>query len=275
MFLRKLFSSLGSSTAPNALAYEQYPLELEARLSALHGRSELRRHLDVLYGDVRVGGEGFVELYFRCLEQTGTMLTPFTAFQRFQTRHDLLRYFLATLEVPGHRAECGAYRGATALLLAHAWKSRDAAFDGSGLHLIDSFSGTSASTPHDLIPVRDNGASRMTGFFPPGKTDVTADLVRGFFREFPGARIHEGWIPGVFDTLPGGAWAYVHLDLTLYEPTLDALRYFHPKLSPGGVIACDGSAFCPGVQKALDDFSAEADAPYVMLGYREAIFLKS
>ena len=274
MFLRKLLGAMRTRAAPNAPVDEQYPLELEAKLIALHGRAGLRRHLDILYGDVHVGTERFVDLYFRCLEQTGTVLTPFTVFQRFQTRRDLLRYFLETLDVPGQRAECGAYRGATALLLCHAWRSRDAAFDGSGFHLIDSFSGTSPSTAHDLIPVRENGATRMTEFFPPGKTDVTADAVRGFFRDFPAARVHEGWIPGVFDRLPEGAWAYVHLDLTLYEPTLAALRYFHPRLARGGVIACDGSVFCPGVQKALDEFCAESGASYVLLAHREAVFLK-
>jgi O-methyltransferase len=274
MFLKKLFGAMRSRPATGPFGEEQHPLDLEARTIALHGRAPLRRHLDVLYRDVRVGDEAYVDLYFRCLEETGTLLTPFTIFQRFQTRHDLLRYFLETLDVPGERAECGAYRGATALLLCHAWRSRHRAFDGTGLHLIDSFSGTSASTPHDYIPTREGGETRMRPFFPPGKTDVTADLVRGFFRQFPGSRIHEGWIPRVFDALPAGAWAYVHLDLTLYEPTLAALRWFHPKLSRGGVILCDGSVFCPGVQKALDEFSAESGAPYVMLGHREAVFLK-
>ena len=65
-------------------------------------------------------------MYFRCLEDTGTVVTPFNVFQRFQTRHDLLRYFLETLDVRGARVECGAYRGATALLLCNAWRSRRA-----------------------------------------------------------------------------------------------------------------------------------------------------
>lgn len=264
------------SAAPAAASAGDYPLELEARVNALHSRIPARSHLDILYGDVRVGAESYVDLYFRCLERTQTMVTPFAVFQRFQTRYDLLRYFLATLHIAGARVECGAYRGATALLLCNAWRSEHPDFKGSGFYLVDSFSGTSESTVHDLIPVRDEkGETQMTPFFPPGKTDVTADAVRGYFSEFPDARICAGWIPGVLQTLPEQPWAFVHLDLTLYEATLAALRYFYPRLADGGVIICDGSAFCPGVQQAVDEFAEAEDIPYALLGYREAVFLKS
>lgn len=274
--IRKLFAAMRRSCASVAAPAGEYPLELEARLNALHSRVQARQHLDILYGDVRVGDESYVDLYFRCLERTQTMVTPFAIFQRFQTRYDLLRYFLATLDVPGARVECGAYRGATALLFCNAWRSVQRGFTGSGFYLVDSFSGTSTSSVHDLIPVRNaQGETRMSPFFPPGKTDVTADAVRGFFSDFPDARICAGWIPEVLDALPEQAWAFVHLDLTLYEATLAALRYFHPRLATGGVIVCDGSAFCPGVQQALDEFSEAQGIPYAVLGYREAVFLKT
>jgi len=54
---------------------------------------------------------------------------------------------------------------------------------------------------------------------------VTLDL-RGYFSEFPRARVLEGWIPDVFSQVPPTPWAFVHLDLTLYEATLRALEYF-------------------------------------------------
>jgi hypothetical protein len=275
MLLSKLLKAMRAQPAVDARAQPEYPLELEAKLSRLHSSADVKRHLDILHGGLRIGGERYTDLYSRCLEATGTMVTPFSVFQRFQTRHDLVRYFLATLEVPGARAECGAYRGATALLLCHVMRSVRPAFRGEDLYLVDSFSGTSASTDHDLIAVRDAGGhARRASFFPAGKTDVTADSVRGYFAEFPEAKICAGWIPGVFEQLPSTSWAFVHLDLTLYEPTLAALRYFHPRLASGGVIICDGSVFCPGVQQAVDEFSSANKAPYVWLGYRESVFVK-
>lgn len=253
----------------------EFPLETEAALNRLHGAAPLDAHLRILFQGVTVGTENFVELYQRCLTRTGTPVTPFNIFHRFQSRRDLLQYFFATLALPGARAECGTYRGATALLLAHAWRSRDAAFKGDDLYLIDSFIGTSESCEHDLIPVRDNtGATRREAFFPVAKADIPPELVRGFFGEFPHVRICAGWIPQVFATLPDRDWAFVHLDVTLYEPTLAALEYFYPRLNTGGVIICDGSIFCPGAKKAWDEFCAKHDLRFVVLGNRESILIK-
>jgi len=275
MLLSKLIKAIRSAPSAAEAAPSEYPLELETKLNDLHSHADVKRHLDILHGDLHIGDERYTDLYTRCLAATGTMVTPFSVFQRFQTRYDLVRYFLATLDVPGARVECGAYRGATALLLCHVMRSARPEFTGRDFYLLDSFSGTSASTDFDLIPVRDaGGRTQKAAFFPAGKTDVTVDLVRGYFSEFPDAKIHAGWIPAVFDQLPATPWAFVHIDLTLYEPTLAALRFFYPRLASGGVIICDGSVFCPGAQQAVDEFSTDNKAPYVWLGYRESVFLK-
>lgn len=254
----------------------EYPLETEAKLNRVHALAPVDLHLGILFQKERIGDENFADLYSRCLNETGTAVTPFNIFQRFQTRLTLVQYFLATLPVPGARTECGAYRGATALLLCHAWRSRQTGFSGDDFYLIDSFSGTSTSSVHDLIPVRDaDGATRMESFFRAGKTDSSAELVRGFFGDFPNVRICAGWIPQVFATLPARDWAFVHLDLTLYEPTLAALEYFYPRLNKGGAIVCDGSIFCPGAQRAWDEFCATHNIGFIGLGHRESIIIKN
>ena len=275
MLLKKLMAAVRSPERGHSRPDAALPLEIEAKIAGLHARADIRRHLDILYGEVTVGAARFTDLYFRCLQETGTAVTGFAVFPRFQTRYELLRYFLATLDVPGARAECGAYRGATALLLCHAWRSRRAEFDGERFYLIDSFSGTPESSEHDFIPVRDeNGATRMESFFPPHKSDVTADMVRRHMRAFPRARIEQGWIPHVLEALPENTWAFAHVDVTLYEPTLAALEYFYPRLSPGGVLICEDSVFCHGVQKAADQYSAAHDVAYVTLASRAIVFTK-
>jgi hypothetical protein len=275
MSLKKLLAAAKSLVSSGAGEAVEYPLETEEKLNRLHAQAPIDAHLRILYGDTRVSSECFADLYRRCLTHTGTAVTPFNVFQRFQTRLDLVRYFLATLNVPGSRTECGVYRGATALLLCHAWRSRQPDFRGDDFYLIDSFSGTSASGEHDLIPVRGaDGTARMESFFPVGKTDTSPELVRGFFGDFPNVRICAGWIPQVFATLPERGWAFVHLDLTLYEPTFAALEYFHPRLNQGGVILCDGSIFCPGAQKAWGEFCARRNLAFIVLGHRESVIIK-
>jgi O-methyltransferase len=274
MLLKTLKEAL-RSLIPRSGARPEYPLETERKLNQLHGRAPMDQHLDILFQDARIGEDSFVALHRRCLEHTGTGVTPFNVFQRFQTRLALVNYFLATLPVPGARAECGAYRGATALLLCHAWRSRQPDFKGAGFYLIDSFSGTSASVDQDLIPVRGvNGTTSMEAFFPAGKSDTSADEVRGYFTDFPEAEICAGWIPQVFRSLRDQDWAFVRLDLTLFEPTLAALEYFYPRLSKGGVMICDGSIFCPGAEKAWEQFCEQHDIAYVMLGHRQFVLIK-
>lgn len=255
----------------------EFPLESEDRLNRLHSRAPVDQHLRILFHDVRVGGDDFVELYRRCLEQTGTAVTPFNVFQRFQSRFNLVQYFLAALPVAGARVECGVYRGATALLLCHAMRSRQPGFRGEDFYLIDSFAGSSASGEHDLIPVRgENGRTGRQPFFPVGRTDTSPGLVRGFFGDFPQVEICAGFIPGIFATLPEREWAFVHLDVTLHEPTLASLEYFHPRLNKGGVIVCDdyGSIFCPGSQKAWDEYCTRHNLAFIVLGNRQSVFIK-
>jgi hypothetical protein len=278
MLLRMLRNALqrarGESDAVDLSAL-QLPLEEEKRLYEMHGRIPVDRHLDILYGDYKIGQAPFVEVYRRAMQETGTVFTPFTLFQRFDTRRQLCQYLFATLDVPGMRAECGVYRGATALLLCRAVATRQPGFDGRRMHLIDSFSGVSRSVTEDLIPTRNaNGEVTMSEFFPEGRTDTSADLVRGFFAgEFPQVAVHAGWIPAVFASLPDSPWAYVHLDVSLYEPTLASLEYFYPRLSPGGVILCDGSIFCPGAEKAFRTYCERNRLAYAMLGYREYVLM--
>lgn len=273
--LKQFLASVGRRLRGGAIDAVEFPLELEARLNALHGRAPLDRHLDILFRDCEVGGENFATLYRRCLEQTGTPLTPFNVFHRFQSRRDLLQYFFASLAVPGARAECGVYRGATALLLAHAWRSLQPAFDGDGLYLIDSFVGTSASGEKDLIPVRAGSGVRREPFFAVAQAGISPDMVRGFFGDFPKVQICADWIPQVFAPLADVKWAFVHLDVTLYAPTLAALEYFYPRLNAGGVIVCDGSPFCPGARAAWDDFCGYRNLAFIVLGNRETVLLKN
>ena len=272
--LKKFIAATIGMLRGEAVEAVEFPLEVEARLNELHGRAAIDRHLEILFRDVNIGAENFAALYKRCLDETGTPVTPFNVFHRFQGRRDLLQYFFATLDVPGARAECGVYRGATALLLAHAWLSRQPAFDGDGLYLIDSFVGTSESGAKDMIPVRDGNNLRREVFFPVAQAGIAPEMVRGYFGAFPKIRICADWIPQVFAPLADVKWAFVHLDVTLYAPTLAALEYFQPRLNSGGIIVCDGSPFCPGARTAWDEFFGARDLPFIVLGNRETVFIK-
>ncbi len=279
-----LFKKLKAAMPARASAHgdfessTEFPLETEEKLNNLHARAPVERHLQILFQDARVGGESFDGLYRRCLQATGTAVTPFNVFRRFESRLNLVRYLAATLPVAGARAECGVFRGASALLLCHAARAHDAAYAGQDLFLIDSYQGASESGEQDLIPVRaGDGSARMEPFFPHRPGAGWADAVQATFREFPAARIVQGWVPQVLSQLPDRRWSFVHLEVDLYEPTLGALEYFYPRVNAGGVIITDdyGPIFTPGGRKAWQDFCTCRAIPYAVLSSGQAVIMKS
>ncbi|MCC6533804.1 MAG: class I SAM-dependent methyltransferase [Burkholderiales bacterium] len=270
-------NSLRRKSPRSALAGSELPYEIESRIGALHARAPLARHLDILLGDVVVGGEPFPALYRRCLEDTGTVLTPYNVFQRFLGRLNLVRYFVASLELPGARAEIGVYRGASALLLCRVARARLAGFDGSDVYLVDSFAGARGEGEEDLIAVRRAGGTvEREAFFSRPDAALDVQSVRRHFAEFPRASVVQGWVPEVLHSLTPERWAFVHLDVNLYRPSLAALEYFWPRLVAGGTIVCDdyGSPFTPGAKRAWHEFSDRHDVAFIVLGERQAVILK-
>ena len=65
---------------------------------------------------------------------------------------------------------------------------------------------------------------------------------------------------------PGMRIALLHLDMDLYEPTLEALRMFWDLGLPGGLVVFDEFALPPweGETKAWEDFAAERQLSYVI-----------
>lgn len=153
-------------------------------------------------------------------------------------------------DVPGDTAECGAWRGAS------SWLICDAARRGGTPrvhHVFDSFEGLSR-------PGEADGS-----FWAGGDLAVSEEACRKNLAEFPDCRFHKGWIPDRFAEVADRTFAFVHVDVDLYEPTKAAVAFFHPRLSPGGVLLCDDYGFttCPGATAAVDE--ALADAPEKML----------
>ena len=51
-------------------------------------------------------------------------------------------------------------------------------------------------------------------------------------------------------------YSFVHIDVDLYQPTLDSHEYFFERLHKGGIIVCDdyGYSQFPGASLAVDKF---------------------
>lgn len=148
--------------------------------------------------------------------------------------------------VPGAAAELGVYKGAFARCI-------NALLPDRKLYLFDSLAG------FDPRETRQEGALHPLGLgFLESHKNTGAQLV---LRTLPHPE-QAVLIPGLFPASLNGLeerFALVSLDVDLEESTLAGLRYFYPRLSPGGYLLLHdyNSPKLPGVRAALARYEAE------------------
>jgi predicted O-methyltransferase YrrM len=170
-----------------------------------------------------------------------------------QDRKYLLREFLRfTRNVPGVLAECGCYAGASAYFMAQVMPELP-------LHLFDSFEGISLPQAFDKPVGQDHLLWQA------GDMCATEEQVRRNLKDFGNVQLHKGWIPERFVDVADQIFRLVHIDVDLYQPTLDSLQFFYPRMARGGVIVMDDYGFttCPGAYRAATEFMA-GKAEYIV-----------
>jgi len=168
-----------------------------------------------------------------------------------------------TRNVQGDTAECGAFEGAGSYLIC---KSNSANPDRRRLqHVFDSFEGLSSPAVVDGTHWKKGDLSR------------SAEAVRENLSEFSTSVVlHKGWIPERFGDIADQRFAFVHIDVDLYQPTLDSVSFFYPRMSEGGVILCDDYGFtsCPGATQAIDEYLADKKEKMISLSCGGGFLIK-
>jgi hypothetical protein len=253
-----------------------FPVEELRAQKARHERAPLDLHTGILFGHAKFGGMRLLDLYDSCLRETATPVSAWKTFARIRGAANLARYFLYSLGLEGARAECGVFQGFSALFVCRAAALSTGGFDGTGLHLVDSFEGFPQPRAEDFILIRQGGSTHSAPAFARGDAAVCFEQVSGAFRDFPGVRFHRGFIPQALGQLPDTRWAFVHIDVDLHAPTLACLDYFYPRMTAGGVIICDdfGSTLFPGARKAWETYCAENEIAFVALETGQSVLIK-
>lgn len=155
---------------------------------------------------------------------------------------------ITKLGVKGSIAELGVYQGEQAALLNRL-------FPGRTLRLFDTFEGFSDK---DIKTEKQSGFSGAAlGDF----QNTSVDLVLSKMATPKDVTIHQGFFPQTTDGLED-QFAFVSLDVDLYEPTLAGLEWFYARLSRGGYIFCHdyNNRRYMGVRNAVDKFLEQSDA---------------
>jgi O-methyltransferase len=145
---------------------------------------------------------------------------------------------IATIDrdgIEGDFAELGVWRGDLSVQLHHLAPERD-------LYLFDTFEG---------FPDPD-GDTRFR--------DTSEEFVRGRFGGDPRVHVMAGVFPETTANLENRRFAFVMLDADRYQVTLDGLRFFYPRLTPGAYLFAhdyNSAEFEYGVRRAFDEFLAD------------------
>jgi len=161
-------------------------------------------------------------------------------------RRDMIVLLLRDLtarKVEGDLAELGVYRGESARVIHHYAPERK-------FYLFDTFSGfderdierESAVTgrQQDRTAFSQTGLERALRTIAPLNSNVEA--FAGYFPESAPPALRER------------KFAFVHLDVDLYEPMAAGLGFFYERVAPGGFILAHDFNSWPGARKAVEDF---------------------
>lgn len=163
------------------------------------------------------------------------------------------RFFLlgtaaSVRDIDGDTADVGVRFGTSSFFILSGIDNA-----GKQHHLFDSFEGLSEPTSED------SGVGQQT-VWKQGQLLAEEAVTRKNLRMFKDrCHYYKGWVPSRFAEVKDRAFAFVHIDVDLYQPTRDTLEFFYERVSSGGVIVCDdyGSSLCTGARKAIDEFMAD------------------
>ena len=170
------------------------------------------------------------------------------------------------------------YRGVGSAFIC---KALAGSYSAGDLHLgFDSFEGLPPPAAIDRAGASGNRpfTARAAARRPWKKGDLTSPLevAQERLKEFPFCRLVPGWIPDCFASAGERTYRFLHIDVDLYQPTLDSLAYFYPRVVSGGVIVLDDYGFvtCPGARRAADEFFADRPEHVIELPTGQAIVNK-
>lgn len=194
------------------------------------------------------------------------ILLRFGELEGFNTHRKFALWQLLRLvsSIEGDTAECGVYKGASSFLMLSA--NRNSKFKKSH-HIFDSFEGLSEPGRHD------------GKYWSKGDLSVSEQLVIEMLKPFVANKdyfCYKGWIPSRFNDVIDVKFSFVHVDVDLYQPTLDSIVFFYDKIVPGGVFLCDDYGFttCPGATKAIDEFLSDKIEKMIFLPNGGGFFIK-
>lgn len=159
----------------------------------------------------------------------------------------------------GDMAEVGVYQGGSAKLICETKGDRK-------LHLFDTFEG--------LPELSDKDTHFGITFWKKNQFHkTTVELVRNYLSKYKNVYLYKGRFPATSGPVENAKFTFVHLDVDLYESTLNCLKFFYPRLIKGGIIISH-DYHTNGVRSAFDEFFSDKQVSVIELSGSQCIVVK-
>lgn len=158
-------------------------------------------------------------------------------------------------DIKGAVAELGVWRGETARYINEYFK--DDIF-----YMLDTFEGFDEK---DIIKETGLAKQANTNDF----SDTSLEFVKNLMPYLTQCRFIKGYFPKSAIQIPQDEkFKFVNIDVDLYQPILEGLKYFYPKLVKNGVILVHDyfHPYYTGTKKAVDEFCKEMKLQALPIG---------
>ena len=158
--------------------------------------------------------------------------------------------------VGGIMAEVGVFQGCSAKLISLGGQPDE-------LHLFDTFEG---------LPEPDRAEQKSMR---KGHYAASLEAVQAYLSDQPNLVFHKGMFTGENVSCADRKFSFVHLDVDLKDGTLACLKFFYPRMLPGGVIVSHDYSYLAGVREAFDEYLADRPERVVELSTSQAMLIRS
>lgn len=182
-----------------------------------------------------------------------------------ERRFNLYYLSKSVKNVPGDTAECGVFEGAGSHIILKSNVGVDKKH-----YIFDSFEGLSQIEDNDFVE------SSKTLQWCENDLAIAENVVHDNLKSFNNIVYFKGWIPDRFHEVAKKRFSFVHIDVDLYQPTLDSIGFFYEKMACGGMMVCDdyGSKRCPGAYSAMNDFFKDKSESIIHLTTGQGVVIK-
>jgi O-methyltransferase len=169
------------------------------------------------------------------------------------------------LRINGDLVECGVNTGILSLAICNYVDMQD-----KKMYLFDTYEGIPTSQMNESEKVARSYENQ--NYYEP-----CFEVVQRNFAAFPNVKLIKGIVPESLKSVNIECISYLHIDMNIVYPEIEAIKFFWDKISLGGVILLDdyGWAHYSDQQKAMDEFAESKGVKIACLPTGQGLLIKS